>query len=87
MPVPCLCCLADIGDDEISEGLQCGHMFHNECIRRYMEVKEIENIKDLACPTCKLSGWDVDRLEVDRCGEAQADHERTPETAEVARNC
>ena len=76
----CVCCLQDIVDGEIPEGLQCGHMFHNECIRRYKEVKGLQNFKDLACPTCKNTGWDVDRLEAEQNGLLTAQ----PPTAAIA---
>ena len=66
MSLQCVCCLADIVEGESSEGMQCGHMFHDDCIRRYMQVKGLQNFKDLACPTCKNTGWDCDRLEAEQ---------------------
>ena len=62
MPVHCICCLEAIADGERSEALQCGHVFHEECIRKYKEIQGIADVYELRCPTCKMSGKALEKL-------------------------
>jgi len=44
--------------------LQCGHVYHEECIKHYATVKKV-NIADIKCPTCKETSHDLRAREND----------------------
>ena len=60
----CGICLAGVSDQlDPAEALQCGHVFHVECIGNYMEATHTTKSR-LRCPVCKRAASDVEDLDV-----------------------
>ena len=53
----CSYCLVELKVDQ-NQALQCGHVFHRDCINTHLEVKEIQ-LEELKCPVCKITGREM----------------------------
>lgn len=61
----CTCCQLVLHDPEDPDvpvkALTCGHVFHEECLKRWMTTCATD-LEDVPCPLCKLNAGAVDEL-------------------------
>jgi len=60
----CACCKQLFGQTQemVTRALACGHVYHQDCIEEYCNVKHWD-ITDCPCPICKLTAKDLLSME------------------------
>lgn len=84
----CVICLESISDSKSDYEFNCFHVFHSECIDKWLE-KAGNSVADKSCPVCREEVHDVPNDDIDLSELLQTDCETVdcPDNIESIESC